>query len=124
MNQKQNRLPDVIYSAVSIVFALAIGYGIREVIPILPASLYGLIVFCLLLKHRVIDANKLANSIQWILKHMGVCFVPAGVGIIEHYSLIQQYGITLVLLTFVTTMALLTVIGLFVQHDENRQLKR
>jgi holin-like protein len=42
---------------------------------------------------------------------MGVCLVPAGMGIINHYDLIQQHGLALVVIIFSSTFILLTVIG-------------
>lgn len=47
---------------------------------------------------------------------MGVCFVPPGVGIINHFDLIQQHGIAIVAITFATTFILLTLIGLHYQR--------
>jgi holin-like protein len=42
---------------------------------------------------------------------MGVCFVPAGIGIINHFQLIQQHGVALIVIIFSSTFILLTVIG-------------
>ena len=52
---------------------------------------------------------------------MGVCFVPAGVGIINHLDLIKQHGIAIVAITFVTTFVLLTVVGLHYQRYERHK---
>jgi holin-like protein len=51
---------------------------------------------------------------------MGVCFVPAGVGIINHLDLIKQHGLAIVAITFSTTFILLTVVGLHYQRYEIR----
>lgn len=89
--------------------------------PILPGSLYGLILFTLALHFRLFDADKIKNTVVWSIKHMGVCFVPAGVGIINHLELIQQHGIAIVAITFSTTFILLTAVGLHYQRHETRK---
>jgi holin-like protein len=42
--------------------------------------------------------------------------VPAGVGIMNHFELIKQFGITIVMITFVTTFLLMTIVGLHYQR--------
>ncbi len=57
---------------------------------------------------------------EWVLANMPVCFVPAGVGIINHYELIKDHGIMLVTIIFLTTFLLLTFVGLTYQRQLNR----
>ncbi len=52
---------------------------------------------------------------------MAVCFVPAGVGIMNHFELVKQFGITIVAITFVTTFLLLTLVGLHYQRYAERE---
>ncbi|WP_286234826.1 CidA/LrgA family protein [Thalassotalea sediminis] len=113
-------MPQSLYAVVAILSCLLLGYGLHTLLGGLPPSLYGMIVFTLALHYNVIDDKRLEQSISWILKHMGVCFVPAGVGIIEHYDLIKSYGITMVAITFFTTWLLLTFVGWFAQKQENK----
>ena len=47
---------------------------------------------------------------------MAVCFVPAGVGIVNHLDLVRQFGLAIVSITFVTTFILLTLVGLIYQR--------
>jgi len=110
---------NILYSLISISICLLSGYAINNVFGGLPASLYGMVIFTLLLKLRVLNAEKVNASIAWGLKHMGVCFVPAGVGIINHYQLLKQHGLALVIITFVTTFIVLTFVGLYFQRLEN-----
>ena len=89
--------------------------------PLLPGSLYGLMLFTLTLHVRIFDADRIKDSVVWGVKHMGVCFVPAGVGIMNHFDLIRQFGITIVMITFITTFILLTIVGLHYQRYANDQ---
>ncbi|OKY25931.1 MULTISPECIES: CidA/LrgA family protein [Thalassotalea] len=116
-------MPAPLYSLIAILACLFTGYGIHFAIGGLPPSLYGMILFTISLHYRLIDDKTVANSISWTLKNMGVCFVPAGVGIIEHYDIVKSHGITLVIITFVSTWLLLTFVGWTVQQQENKKAR-
>lgn len=111
---------NALYSIAFISISLLIGYVINHVIGGLPASLYGMMCFTALLHFRVCDAEIVKASITWGIRNMGVCFVPAGVGIINQYQLIKTHGIALVAITFVTTFLLLSFVGLVFQAIENK----
>lgn len=104
------------YSILAVGFCLIIGKVIFGYIGGLPASLYGMVTFTLLLHLRVFDANKIKASIEWAIQNMGVCFVPAGVGIINHFELIKQHGLSIVIIIFLTTFLLLTLVGLWYER--------
>ncbi len=114
-------MKNAVYTLVFIAISVAIGHCIYAWFSGLPASLYGMIIFTLLLHFKLCRADKVQQTIQWALRHMGVCFVPAGVGIINHYSLIKQHGLVLVAITFVTTFLLLTMIGIVFQLFEHKK---
>ena len=107
---------NALYSGFAIFSCLALGKLCSYFAPILPGSLYGLIIFTLTLHFRLFNADRIKCTVVWCIKHMGVCFVPAGVGIINHFDLIKQFGIAIVAITFVTTFVLLTVVGLHYQQ--------
>jgi holin-like protein len=105
-----------VYSVFVIFTCLALGKLCSHFVPILPGSLYGLVIFTIGLHWRIFNAEDIKASVVWCLQHMAVCFVPAGVGIINHYDLIKQFGIAIVAITLVTTLILLTVVGLYYQR--------
>ncbi|WP_231295778.1 CidA/LrgA family protein [Colwellia sp. PAMC 21821] len=107
---------NALYSIFAIFSCVALGKLCAYAAPILPGSLYGLIIFTLTLHFRIFNADHIKSSVVWCLKHMGVCFVPAGVGIMNHFELIKQFGIAIVAITFLTTFILLTVVGLHYQR--------
>lgn len=115
---------NLLYGLSSIGLSLIIGYALHSFFSGLPASLYGMIVFAALLHLKLIKADKVETSIAWILRNMGVCFVPAGVGIINHFQLIKQHGITLIAIIFVTTFILMTIVGISFQRLENSTKKQ
>jgi len=109
-------LKNTVYSAFAIGICLAIGKFIAAEFHGLPGSLYGLILFTMSLHFSVFSAAKVQQSISWIISNMGVCFVPSGVGIINHFELIKQHGLTIVTIIFITTFLLLTLVGLWFER--------
>lgn len=107
---------NVLYSMFAIFSCLALGKICAFFSPFLPSSLYGLFIFTLTLHLKIFNAERIKTSVVWGVKHMGVCFVPAGVGIMNHYELIRQFGFTIVMITFLTTFILLTIVGLHYQR--------
>ena len=81
-------MKNVLYSLFSLCLCVLLGKALYASIGGLPGSLYGMIIFSLLLYLKLFDAARIEKSIQWIIQHMGVCYVPAGVGIINHFELI------------------------------------
>ena len=111
----------IIYSLLSVTICLLAGKAIELFLPILPASLYGMMIFTALLHNRFLNAKRIQPCIEWALANMAVCFVPAGVGIINHYELIKNHGLVLVGIIFFTTFLLLTFVGLTYQRQLNRK---
>jgi len=104
-------MKNIIYTLFAIGLSLAFGKLINAAIGGLPASLYGMVIYCLLLQLNWLNPNRVSKTNHWLIKHMGVCFVPAGVGIINHFNLIEQHGIALIAIIFISTFVLLTLVG-------------
>jgi holin-like protein len=104
-------MQNVLYTIFAISMSLLLGKLANYLLSGLPASLYGMVIYAVFLQLNWFDAKKVSITNQWLVKHMGVCFVPAGVGIINHFELIQQHGVALIFIIFITTFTLLTVIG-------------
>ena len=104
-------MKNVLYTIFAISICLLIGKLANYLFAALPASLYGMIIYAIFLQLNWFCAAKVIKTNQWFIKHMGVCLVPAGMGIINHFELIQQHGLALVIIIFSSTFILLTVIG-------------
>lgn len=61
------------------------------------------------------NASKMEQTVNWIIKHMGVCFVPAGVGIMNYFDLIQSTGLQILLFTIASTIAIMVMVGMWYQ---------
>lgn len=106
-------MKNIIYSIASISVCVLLGKLIAYFIGTLPSSLYGLICFTCLLHYKIICADKMKSSIEWAIRNMTVCFIPAGVGIINHFELIKHHGISMMLVIIISTFILLTFVGYF-----------
>jgi holin-like protein len=110
----------IIYSILSIGICLLAGKAIELFLPTLPASLYGMMLFTGLLHYRFLNAKRIQPCIEWALANMPVCFIPAGVGIINHFELIRNHGLALITIIFFTTFLLLTFVGVIYQRQLNQ----
>ncbi|XPF94225.1 CidA/LrgA family protein [Colwellia sp. RE-S-Sl-9] len=114
-------MKDIIYSILAVTGCVVIGKLTVYLIGGLPSSLYGLICFTLLLHFKILSVDRIKLSIEWAIKNMSICFVPAGVGIIEHFELIQQHGLAIVFIIFMSTFILLTIVGLLFERTMKKQ---
>lgn len=106
---------NIFYTIFAICVCLVFGKLIHFTVGGLPASLYGMMIYCLLLQLNLLNPLKISQANQWIIKHMGVCFVPAAVGVIDHFELIKNHGFAIVSIIFFTTFMLLTFIALLAE---------
>jgi len=104
-------LKNIAYTLFAITLSLGLGKLVNTWLGGLPASLYGMIFYCIMLQINLFDTYKVSKTNTWLIRHMGVCFVPAGMGIINHFELIKNHGIALVSIIFFSSMILLTIIG-------------
>ena len=111
----------VIYSISVILFCLMCGYGINHLIGGLPASLYGMLILTATLLLKFFDPEKLKTSVQFMIKHMGVCFVPAGVGVMQYSDLLARYGIAMALIIIATTLFVIVCVGVMFQYSESKK---
>lgn len=115
-------IKNVGYTCLIIGICLLIGKFIATQFTGLPASLIGMLLFTTALHFKWANPERISDTVAFIIKNMGVLFVPAGVGIINHYELIKAHGITLIAIIFFTTFILLSFIGLIYQHHINAKL--
>ncbi|TYK65186.1 CidA/LrgA family protein [Colwellia echini] len=105
-------MTNLFYTLFAISISLLLGKLANYLLAGLPASLYGMIFYAVFLQLNWLSADRVAVTNQWLIRHMGVCFVPAAIGIINHFQLLQQHGLALVGIIFSTTFILITFIGL------------
>jgi holin-like protein len=108
-------MKNILYTIAAIIFCLFAGKMLNNAIGGLPASLYGMIIYCLLLQMGWLAPDKVHQANQWGINHMGVCFIPAAVGVINHFELIKNHGYSIVAIIFFTTFFLITFVGILAE---------
>ncbi len=97
-------------------FSLA-GELAHQFIPLpVPASIYGLLFMLAALKTGLIDADRIACSADFLIEIMPLLFVPAGVGLLASWDALRPVLIPVVVVTFVSTVAVFAVTGIVAQH--------
>ncbi len=108
-------MKNILYTILAISFCLGLGKLINDFVGGLPASLYGMIIYCLTLQLGLVTPSRVQQANQWAIKHMGVCFTPAAIGVINHFELIKTHGFAMVGIIFFTTFLLLTLVGVLAE---------
>ncbi|MDD2458068.1 MAG: CidA/LrgA family protein [Eubacteriales bacterium] len=86
----------------------------------LPGNILGLILLLGALLTGLVKLDHVEGVAQFLLSHMTVLFVPAGVGLLAILGVIQGNWLILVLIALVTTILVLALTGLIVQKLRRR----
>ena len=78
-----------------------------------PGPVVGMILLLTALRWRVVR-EPVSVCAEFLLSHLSLLFVPVGVGVMTHLSLVSQYGIRILAVLVLSTLAGLavTVLGL------------
>jgi holin-like protein len=83
-----------------------------------PGPVVGMVLLLLALRWRVVR-EPVAVCADFLLSHLSLLFVPVGVGVMTHLSLVSQYGVRMLAVIVVSTLAGLavTVLSLHLLRD-------
>lgn len=73
-----------------------------------PGPVVGMVLLLLALRWRVVR-EPVAVCADFLLSHLSLLFVPVGVGVMTHLSLVSQYGVRMLVVIVVSTLAGLAV---------------
>jgi holin-like protein len=80
----------------------------------LPGPVLGLLLTLLLLNWAPLRAP-VGAAAEPLLQHLSLLFVPVGVGVVTHVALLSQYGLRIVAVLLLSTLAGLAVTALLLQ---------
>lgn len=108
-----------------ILFLSFIGEIMNTVIPLpIPASIYGLVLMFLSLKLKIMPPDAVKETGEFLIEIMPLMFIPAAVGLLKSWNIIQAEWLSLVSITVVSTIAVMAVSGYVTQaiiRLENRR---
>ena len=95
-----------------ILFITFIGEILHYFIPLpIPASIYGLVLLFLSLQFHVIKLEQIQETAGFLVAIMPIMFVPAGVGLMTSWNDIRSIVVQIVVITLVSTIAVMAVAG-------------
>jgi holin-like protein len=98
--------------------ALAFALGLP-----IPGPVIGLVLLLLALRWRSI-CEPVSATAEFLLSHLSLLFVPAGVGVIGHLDLLSKHGLRLLIAIVVSTWLGLAVTAILLRvwfRDETTQ---
>ncbi len=95
-----------------ILFISFLGEGLNWILPLpIPASVYGLILMLIALQFHIVQLEQVQDTARFFIEIMPVMFIPAGVGLLNSWSVLQPICIPVILITLLTTIIVMGVTG-------------
>lgn len=89
-----------------------LGELLRYCIPLpVPASIYGLLILFICLMTGVIKQEMVKETAKFLIDVMPIMFVPAGVGLLESWGILQNMLIPAIVISVVSTIVVMIVSG-------------
>ena len=84
----------------------------------LPGPVIGMVLLLVALRWPAVQ-TPVAICAEFLLSHLSLLFVPVGVGVMTHLSLVSQYGVRMLAVVVLSTLAGLgvTVLSLHLLRD-------
>lgn len=77
-----------------------------------PGNVIGMVLLAAALGLGVVPLASVERVADWLLEHLGLFFVPPGVGLMLHWGLIRREWLPIAVALVMSTFAVLTVTGL------------
>ena len=93
-----------------------IGEILKSVLPFpIPASIYGMVLMFILLLTGVIKLEQVRDAGKFLIEIMPVMFIPAGVGLMSSWSVLQPVLLPVSVITVITIFTVMGATGLVSQ---------
>lgn len=90
----------------------------------LPGSIIGLLLMLLLLHLKIIKVENIKQVSDFFLNNMMFFFIPATVGIMASYQILEGFLFKIVILVMISVFITISVTALVVQFIANRKDKK
>lgn len=102
-----------------------IGEIIKYVLPFpVPASIYGMVIMFLALVSGILKLDDVKETSDFLIKIMPVMFIPAGVGLIDSFSVLYPILLKVSIITVVTIITVMVVTGHVTQFVIGKEKKK
>ncbi len=94
-----------------------VGECLKYALPLpIPASIYGLVLMFVLLCLHVIPIADVKETAEFLIEIMPMMFIPAGVGLLESWGVLQPILLPVAVITLVSTILVMGVTGRITQR--------
>ena len=94
-----------------------VGEILHRVIPLpVPASIYGIVLLFILLESKILPIDSVRETGKFLVEIMPVMFIPAAVGLIDSWNLIQNAWLSYLIVTLLSTCVVMVVTGRLTQR--------
>lgn len=85
-----------------------------------PGPVIGMVLLLMALRWQMVR-EPVASCADFLLAHLSLLFVPVGVGVMTHLSLVSQYGFRMLAVVVLSALAglLVTVLSLYWLRDRS-----
>lgn len=90
----------------------------------LPGSIIGLIILLLLLHMKIVKKEYVADGAGFLLPILTLLFIPATVGVVNYPELLSWLGVSLLIITIISTIFSLGVTVKFAQKLEQTERQK
>jgi holin-like protein len=92
------------------VFLLA-GEGLRSLGLPLPGNVTGMILLAVALRLRIVRREWVAGAASFLVENLSLLFVPAGVGVMAYFNVVEHSWLPISLSVLVSTLVVLAFTG-------------
>ncbi|WP_028235196.1 CidA/LrgA family protein [Pseudobutyrivibrio sp. MD2005] len=93
-----------------------IGEILKVVLPLpIPASIYGMVIMFVCLLTGVIKLDQVRDTGKFLIEIMPVMFIPAGVGLMSSWNVLQPVLVPVSIITVITIFTVMGVTGIISQ---------
>lgn len=93
-----------------------LGEILKAIIPLqIPAGIYGLLLLFIFLMTGVIKLSQVKETADFLIEIMPIMFIPAAVGLLDTWDVLQPVWIKLMIITLISTVLVMGVSGLVTQ---------
>lgn len=99
-----------------------VGEVLNKIIPLpIPASIYGMIILFVALVTGIIKLSSVKDTGKFLIDIMPLLFIPATVGLIDSWEIIQGFLLAIIVISLVSTVIVAAVSGRITQFIINRK---
>lgn len=106
-----------------------LGELLRFLIPLsIPGSIYGLVLLFIALMTGIVKLPQVKEASQFLIEIMPLVFIPAGVGLLTSWEVLQPILLPIAVITVVSTVVVMVVSGwvtqLVIRWDKGKKNRK